>query len=46
MRGMQSRACGPLTPAADAIIVATDELTLEQVVDKLERLVRQRGTAD
>jgi CMP/dCMP kinase len=37
-----SRAVGPLTPAADAIEVSTDGLTRDQVVDKLELLVRQR----
>jgi len=42
----ESRACGPLTPAADAVIVATDDLTREQVVDRLERLVRQQRMAD
>lgn len=40
------RACGPLTPAPDALIVDTDGLTQTQVVDTLERLVRERGTAD
>jgi cytidylate kinase len=39
-----SRECGPLTPAADAILVNTDTLTREEVVEKLERLVRQRWT--
>jgi cytidylate kinase len=37
-----SRAVGPLAPAADAIEVPTDGLTRDQVVDKLELLVRQR----
>jgi CMP/dCMP kinase len=32
-----SRAVGPLTPAADAIEVCTDGMTLEEVVDRLER---------
>ncbi len=35
-----SREVGPLVPAADAIQVSTDGLSLEQVVDKLELLAR------
>jgi CMP/dCMP kinase len=35
-----SRAVGPLKPAADAIEVPTDGLTIDQVVDRLESLVR------
>ena len=31
-----SRPVGPLMPAADAVEVCTDGLTLEQVVDRLE----------
>lgn len=34
-----TRAVGPLVPAADAIEVYTDGLSLDQVVDKLESLV-------
>ena len=37
-----SRPIGPLTPAPDAIEVSTDGLTLYQVVDKLEHLVREQ----
>ena len=37
-----TRDVGPLTPAADAVEVLTDGLTLEQVVDRLETLVRER----
>lgn len=37
-----SRTVGPLVPAADAIEVRTDGLTIEQVVDTLELFVRQR----
>ena len=33
-----SRPVGPLRPASDAIEVCTDELTLDQVVDRLESL--------
>jgi cytidylate kinase len=36
------RDVGPLAPAADAIIVATDGLSAGQVVDRLEALVRER----
>jgi CMP/dCMP kinase len=36
-----SRAVGPLMPAADAIEVSTDGLTLDQVIDKLENIVRK-----
>ncbi|NIP86085.1 MAG: (d)CMP kinase [Planctomycetales bacterium] len=36
------RDCGPLVPAADAIELATDGLTSQQVVDRLEALVRSR----
>jgi len=46
-----SRAVGPLVPANDAIEVQTDGLKLEEVVDRLEQLVRERigdrgGTRD
>jgi len=37
-----SRAMGPLLPALDAIEFSTDGLTLDQVVEKLENIVRQR----
>lgn len=40
-----SRTCGPLTPAADAVIIDTSGLTLERVVDMLEQQVRHRWTA-
>jgi CMP/dCMP kinase len=41
----QSRACGPLAPAPDALTVDTTGLTLDAVVDQLERMVRERWTA-
>jgi CMP/dCMP kinase len=37
-----SRALGPLVPAPDAIPISTDGLSLDQVVDKLEKIVRQK----
>lgn len=37
-----SRAVGPLVPAADAIQFSTDGLSLDQVVERLERLVKQK----
>jgi len=37
-----SRTVGPLKSAPDAIVVDTDGLDLEQVVQELQRLVRQR----
>ncbi len=37
-----TRSVGPLIPAPDAITVTTDGLTPEQVVDRLEELVRGR----
>lgn len=37
-----NRDCGPLVKAGDAVEVLTDGLTSEQVVDRLESLVRQR----
>ncbi|MDY0810561.1 (d)CMP kinase [Kitasatospora purpeofusca] len=41
-----SRATAPLTQAADAVLVDTSELTLEQVIDRITALVEQRaGTA-
>jgi CMP/dCMP kinase len=36
------RAVGPLVPAADAVEVCTDGLTLDQVVERLEKLVREK----
>ncbi len=38
----QTREWGSLTPATDAIEVNTDDLTVEQVVNQLEAMVRQR----
>ena len=37
-----TRTVGPLVPAADAVEVSTDGLTRQQVVDRLESLVRSR----
>jgi cytidylate kinase len=37
-----SRAVGPLRPAADAIEVVTDGMSIDAVVDALEALVRER----
>ena len=37
-----SRPGGPLVPAADAIPVSTDGMTLDQVVDRLEELARRK----
>ncbi len=36
------RPVGPLAPAADAVRVATDGLTLDQVADRLEELARRK----
>ena len=36
----ESRAVGPLKPAPDAIFVHTDDLTVEQVVEKIKSLMR------
>ncbi len=41
-RSDQQRSYGPLVPAPDAIIVDTSEMTLQEVVDTLEQLVRPR----
>jgi CMP/dCMP kinase len=41
-----SRPVGPLIPAKDAIQVSTDGLTLDDVVDKLEEIVRQSSGLD
>lgn len=37
-----SRSVGPLIPAADAIHFSTDGLTQEEVIDRLEAIVRER----
>jgi cytidylate kinase len=37
-----ARRVGPLVPAADAVIVSTDGLALDVVIDQLEALVRER----
>ncbi|GAA1480085.1 (d)CMP kinase [Gordonia sinesedis] len=37
-----TRAVSPLRPADDAVVVDTSDLTLEQVLDRLEALVRTR----
>lgn len=37
-----SRPVGPLRQAADAVVIVTDGLTPEQVVERLEQLVRER----
>ena len=37
-----SRPVGPLVPAADAVQVSTDGMTLDQVVDRLEELARRK----
>jgi cytidylate kinase len=41
-----SRPVGPLVPAADAVQVATDGMTLDQVVDRLEELARRKMAKD
>jgi cytidylate kinase len=38
-----SRDVGPLQPAEDALVVSTDGLSLEEVVDKLEAIARKRS---
>ncbi|MCX4745996.1 (d)CMP kinase [Kitasatospora sp. NBC_01287] len=38
-----SRATAPLTQAADAVLVDTSELTLQQVIDTIAELVEQRA---
>jgi cytidylate kinase len=40
----ESRAVGPLKPAVDAITVDTTGLSIERVVDLLQRLVQERAT--
>ncbi len=41
----ETRAVGRLVKADDALEVFTDDLSLEQVVDRLERIVRQKAVA-
>lgn len=41
-----TREVGPLKPAADAVRLITDGLSPEQVVDRLEELVRERMKAE
>jgi CMP/dCMP kinase len=41
-----SRPVGPLTPAPDAVEVATDGMSLEAVVERLEQLARKRMMND
>jgi cytidylate kinase len=41
----ETRAVGRLVKAEDAVEVFTDDLSLEQVVDRLERIVRQKAVA-
>jgi len=41
-RSDQTRSVGPLVPAADAIRFSTDSLTEEEVVNRLEKIVRDR----
>lgn len=43
-RSDAQREVGPLKPAADAIEVLTDGLSVDEVVDRLEALVRERMT--
>jgi cytidylate kinase len=38
----ENRAVGPLKPAADAIVVDTTNLSIEQVVERLYRVVEER----
>lgn len=40
------RAASPLRPAADAVIIATDDLTLDQVVERVLALVAERAGAE
>jgi CMP/dCMP kinase len=41
-----SRAVGQLVPASDAVEVCTDGLSMDQVVDALEKIVRQRQSKE
>jgi cytidylate kinase len=43
-RSDQGRQIGPLKPAEDAVVVDTTGLTIDQVVDRLEQLVKERGS--
>jgi cytidylate kinase/pantoate ligase/cytidylate kinase len=43
--GDRTRAVGAMKPAPDAVIVETDGLSLEQVVDRLAAMVAERGGA-
>jgi cytidylate kinase len=38
----ESRAVGPLKPAEDAVIVDTTNLSIDEVVEKLLRCVKER----
>jgi len=38
----QSRSVGPLTPASDAVVIDTTDLTVEEVVEKLWKMVMVR----
>ncbi len=38
----RAREVGPLAPAADAVLVVTDGMSMEEVVDHLEMLVRRK----
>jgi cytidylate kinase len=40
----QDRQIGPLKPAEDAVVVDTTGLTIDQVVDRMEQLVKERGS--
>ncbi len=37
-----TRAVSPLRPAADAVLVDTSELTMDEVIDELSRVVAQQ----
>jgi cytidylate kinase len=41
----RTRAASPLSVAADAILVDTTDLTIEQVVDRVFRIVEEKATA-
>ncbi len=40
----RSRATSPLVPAGDAIIIDSSHLSIDEVVDKVEELVREKLT--
>jgi cytidylate kinase len=40
------RAVAPLRPASDAVVIDTDDLTVDQVVDTIHELVRERRQAN